>query len=414
MERLKPREFGVAPRVLAALGVVLLASVAMVYVFGRGFGYDFAAYDDAARRIVHGESLYLSNTAELYRQQQFKGLYLYPPPLAAALIPLTVLTIHDARIVWLVLGLALLVGGCWIMPVGRTARLLTLTVAFASHPVLSDLNLGNISIVVFAFSALAWRMTDRPIGALAHAALIAIRFPFAVFFVKWLIERRARAIVLTIGAGLLLILVSLPIVGLSTYQDYVTILRGLPDTSTGAHNLSLKSTALRAGIPAGLAALAVPAGYVVGIVAIAYSARRRDPDVAFVVCAVATLLVSPFIHPHYLTVLLLPTALLVDRGHLWALALPLLGWLPGALLPLLAPLTIGVLLLIDRRARIGLGAGVVTTKSEGSTQPIGGSGLSRDIGATATPSRKNRPVVVTRASSNPARASAASNPAGWW
>lgn len=350
MERIKLGAIAVAPIVAAAVGVLLLASAAMVFVNSRGFGYDFVAYDAAARRIVQGAPLYLANTAELYRQHRYEGLYLYPPPLAIALIPLTVLSANGATIVWMVLRIGLLASGCWLMPLGRRARLLTFAAACVSLPALFDLNLGNISIVVFALSALAWRMTDRRIGAVAHAALVAMRFPFAVFFLKWLIERRTRTIVWTIAAGLTLILVSLPIVGLTTYLDYVTILRALPDISTGPHNLSLKSTALLAGIPDGVAGLAVPAGYLAGVVAIAYSARRRDPDVAFVVCVAATLLLSPFIHPHYLVVLLLPTALLVDRGHSWALVLPLLAWLPDPVLPLLAPLTIAVLLLIDRPA----------------------------------------------------------------
>ena len=350
MERIKLGMIAVAPIVAATVGLLLLASATMVFVNSRGFGYDFVAYDAAARRIVQGTPLYLANTAELYRQQLYDGLYLYPPPLAIALIPLAVLTSHDATIVWLVLRIGMLVGGCWLMPVGRRARLLTFAVACVSLPALFDLNLGNITIVVFAVSALAWRTTDRPISAAAHAVLIAIRFPFTVFFLKWLVERRTRTIVLTIAAGLFLIVVSLPIVGLATYLDYVTILRGLPDISTGPHNLSLKSTALIAGIPEGVSAIAIPAGYLAGVVAIAYSARRRDPDVAFLVCVTATLLLSPFIHPHYLVVLLLPTALLVDRGHYWALVLPLLAWLPDPLLPLLAPLTIGVLLLTDRPA----------------------------------------------------------------
>ena len=57
-----------------------------------------------------------------------------------------------------------------------------------------------------------------------------------------------------------------------------------------------------------------------------------------------TLVVSPFIHPHYLVLLLLPAALLADRGRGWAIALPLVGWLPDPFLPLAGPLAIALLL----------------------------------------------------------------------
>jgi hypothetical protein len=72
--------------------------------------------------------------------------------------------------------------------------------------------------------------------------------------------------------------------------------------------------------------------------------------VAFVVTAMATLLTAPFMHPHYLVMLLLPAALLADRGRYWGLALPLLGWLPGDSLPLVALGTLLILLLPMRES----------------------------------------------------------------
>ena len=48
--------------------------------------------------------------------------------------------------------------------------------------------------------------------------------------------------------------------------------------------------------------------------------------------------------------LLLPAALLADRGRYWGLALPLLGWLPGDTLPLVALGTLAILLLPMRES----------------------------------------------------------------
>jgi hypothetical protein len=224
--------------------------------------------------------------------------------------------------------------------------MLAFAVACISYPVLFDLNLGNISVVVFTLAALAWRMADRPAGGVAHAALIAMRFPFAIFFVQWVLQRRWRTIGWTIASGLVLIILSLPIVGVGTYLDYVTILRGLPDISTGPHNLSLRTTALALGLAPEIASITVPIGYLVGLGAVAFASLRRDRELAFLVTATATLMVSPFIHPHYLVLLVLPAALLADRGRSWGLALPLLGWLPDPVLPLAAPLAIGLLLTV--------------------------------------------------------------------
>ena len=68
--------------------------------------------------------------------------------------------------------------------------------------------------------------------------------------------------------------------------------------------------------------------------------RRRDAETATVVALTAPLLAWPFFHPHYLVALLLPAAFLANRGRWWAVGLPLLGWLPGPVLPLVAALAI--------------------------------------------------------------------------
>jgi hypothetical protein len=345
MERPGRHVAAVLPIVGAALGAILLVAAGLSLVDSRGFAYDFGAYDSAARRVAAGEPLYPADTAVAYSEGRYEGLYLYAPPLAVALTPVALVPARDAAIAWFILRVVLLALGCWVMPVSRTARLSTFAVASVSFPVLFDLNLGNISVVVFALSTVAWRLLDGPVAALVHASLIAIRFPFGAFFVLWLVQRRFRMIVFTIVAGLALILASLPIVGLGAYRDYVTILAGLPDISTGLHNFSLKSTALTVGLPAAIAGFGTIVGFLVGVAAIAYAGLRRDADVAFVVTAMATLLTAPFMHPHYLVMLLLPAALLADRGRYWGLALPLLGWLPGDSLPLVALVTVALLLL---------------------------------------------------------------------
>jgi hypothetical protein len=365
MERPGRRVAAVLPIVGATLGAILLVVAGFSLVDSRGFAYDFGAYDSAARRVAAGEPLYPADTAQAYSEGRYEGLYLYPPPLAVALTPVALVPAREAAIGWFVLRLILLALGCWAMPVSRAVRLATFAVAAVSFPVLFDLNLGNISVVVFALSAFAWRLLDGPLAALIHAALVAIRFPFGAFFVLWLVQRRFRIIIFTVVAGLGLIVASLPIVGVGAYRDYVTILAGLPDVSTGMHNFSLKSTALALGLPAAIAAFATIFGLVASLAAIAFAARRRDVEVAFVVTAVATLLTAPFMHPHYLVMLLLPAALLVDRGRYWGLALPLVGWLPifGVLsddaMPLVVLAILAVLLLPMREPagrRRGAGA----------------------------------------------------------
>jgi hypothetical protein len=225
-------------------------------------------------------------------------------------------------------------------------RLVTVGVAGLSFPVLFDLNIGNVSIVVLALCAIAWRWMDTPVAAIAHAAVAVIRFPFLIFGLLFMLQRRWPALAWTIAVGIALVVVAIPIVGLSTYAEYISILRGLPDIGAGPYNLSFASTALEAGLPGTVADLGSLASYAIGLAAVVFAARRRDPSTAFVVTALATLLAAPFIHPHYLVLLLLPAAWLMDRGHWWGIGLPLLGWLPDLFLPFTGLLAIALVLAV--------------------------------------------------------------------
>jgi hypothetical protein len=319
MGTMRQRVTAGAPFASAVVGAIVLATAVVIFVNSRGFGYDYAAYDAAARRIASGVALYLPGTVEAYARGAYEGLYLYPPPLAIALVPLTLVDEHTATVLWMAIRVGLLIFGCAVLPVRSAVRLLTFAVACVSYPVLFDLNLGNVSIVVFALTALAWRLDGRLASAIVHAVLIAIRFPFGVFLVLWLAQRRFAILLATLVAGAVLIVLSLPIVGVGAYTDYVTILRSLPDISTGQHNLSIGATV---GVSAWLSVadlrharamrsvLPPPSSLACG--GIATSLRHdRDRDAR----------VSPFIHPHYLVLLLLPAALLAQRGHWWGLLL---------------------------------------------------------------------------------------------
>jgi glycosyl transferase family 87 len=340
----------VLPFVAAGLGLVFLFLAWYVFRDSEGFAYDFAAYDAAARRLLAGDPIYLPGTVDAYRAGDYEGLYLYPPPVALAFVPFALAPADDAANLWFAFRLVLLAFGCAILPVSRTARLATFAIAAVTFPVLFDLNIGNISVVIFALTAMAWALGDGPFAAVAHALLALLRLPFAVFGVLWAFQRRWRMIAQTAVAGIVIVLVSAIFVGPGAYVEYVEILTGLPDVSTGEHNFSLKSVALEAGADVGVANALLILGVVLGLVLIWYAATRRDADTAFVVTAVATLLTAPFLHPHYLVLLLLPAALLFDRLSPAAIAIPLIGWLPGPAMPVAVIVVLLVLLLpaVDR------------------------------------------------------------------
>ena len=362
--------------------VLILASG--VFAGSRGSGYDFRAYDEAARRIAGGEPLYLADTVARYNAGVYADLYIYPPQLAIALVPLTVFDQSAATVAWFVLRLVALGLGCLALPVRPWVRVAVLGIAGLSFPVLYDLNLGNISLVVFALSALVWRLGERPAAGVVGAVLVAIRLPFGSLGLAWLAMRRWRHVATAIGTGVVLLVVALPIVGFQGYADYLTILRGLHGISTGPDNLSLSTTLQEAGAPDALASLVVPLGMLLGAGLTVFAAVRRDAATATVVALTAPLLLGPFFHPHYLVALLIPAAFLADRGRPWGLLLPLLGWLPGPLQPLVALIALLAPLAARQAADEAGPAGLDATDAAGPTPQTATASLSRTVRAPSS------------------------------
>jgi Glycosyltransferase family 87 len=357
-----------APVILGAFGVVILLLVTVSFVGSSGFAYDYHAYDLAARRVAAGRALYTPDVAAAYNSGQYEGLYLYPPPLAIALVPLTALGPDQAALAWLGLRLGLLVLGVALLPISALARGAVLAVAAISFPVWYDLNLGNLSIVLFALSALIWRFRDGPAGSIALAISGVLRYPFGLVLVSWLLQRRWRAITWTVAAGIVIGAATLPVVGVQGWLDYLGSLSALRDVSAGEHNLSLATTAHALGI-GGSDGPWVAAGILAAGAATAWAALRRDAETATVVALTGTILFFPFFHPHYLVQLLVPAAFLAGRGQWWGLVLPLLGWLPGAALAPVALVATFLPLLPARLLAVNSGAGLRGGAAEFGTGP---------------------------------------------
>lgn len=319
---------------LATAGALFLVAALLVFQGSLGSGYDFETYLLAAQRLADGEGLYVPLTLEGPFRPGPYGLYLYAPPLALAIVPLTALPTDVATAVWLVLRVALLAVSCALMPVSRPVRLAAFGVAALSRPVLYDLNLGNVSIVVTFLLVLVWRWLDRPMGAVALALTMSLRPTTGLVLIWSLVRRRWAFAAWTVLAGLALIAITLPFVGIEAYLDYLRVLGYVSDATGVENNRDLGSTALELGLGATVASGALYAGYGIAVLATLLS-LRRDRELSFVVSLGASLLLAPLLWDHYLCLLLIPAAFLASRGRTWGLALPLLAWAPAVAAPLI-------------------------------------------------------------------------------
>jgi alpha-1,2-mannosyltransferase len=317
--------------VVPALTIGLILVVA-----GDTLGYDFQAYLDAARRLLDGAPLYETGVTA----SGGVGLFQYPPPFALALVPLALLPGTLApTLAWLGLTLAALVGGVAALPVRPWARWTVLLVAGLTWPVLYAVKLGQVGPLLLLAFSLAWRWVDRPVPlglSIAAGTLVklqpALLIPWALVVRRWRAAAVATVVVLAVAA------LSVPFVGASTWTDYLELIRGIGATVDTPHAVSPGAVLLGLGIDPAAANL-LQWAFVLAVAAVTIHAwLRLDAEASLVVTAVASQCVSPLVWDHYAVVLLLPVALVLDRvgPRAWPIALlPVAGWLPAPVYPLL-------------------------------------------------------------------------------
>jgi Glycosyltransferase family 87 len=302
------------------------------YVADDAWAFDLEAYVDAARRLLTDGSLYAAAQVEGPFQPGGAGLFYYAPPLGVAMLPLVDVPIGDSAALWYLLRVGALLAACALMPVRPIIRVLAFAAVAFSFPVLKDAVLGNVSILLMLPLAIAWRWLDRPAGSIALAVGMSLRPSLGVFLAWQLLRRQWAVLAWTLGAGLVLIALTLPFVGFDGYRDFLSVLVNLQVPGQGSENRDLGT--VLAGLGGGETALTIGrvASLAIGIAAIVLSVRR-DREVGFMVTLGASLLLTPMLWDHYLVTLLLPAAFLADRVRPVFVLLPLLAWLPGLVVP---------------------------------------------------------------------------------
>jgi hypothetical protein len=144
------------------------------------------------------------------------GTYVYAPPLAIALMPLSIFDRADCDAGLVPTARRCSVVACALLPVSRWARLAAFAVtAFGclpERPVARECQRPDLLLL-----AVAWRWLDRPASAVAVAATIAIRPQMVLLLAWWVLRRRWSIVAWCVSAGLVLMLATLPVVGVDAY-----------------------------------------------------------------------------------------------------------------------------------------------------------------------------------------------------
>jgi len=300
---------------------ILWSVVALSTALDVNLAWDFRlSYLSGARAVLDGESPYpaLEDPA-LWKQ----FAYVYPPLLAFAVTPFTILPETFALVLASVGALALL--ACTLFVLGVRDWRCYVAVLYWT-PAVNAVHMANASLLVVFAVALVWRFR-RTVWPLASALGLAVAMKLFLWplFLWTVATRRFRA---AAAAGLVAaaaILLPWAALGFEDMSGFPRLMRRLVELEA-AHSYSILGMLDSVGVgPLWAKAVAGVAGALL-LVACGVLAKRGNEDGSLTCALVAALALTPILWQHFLVLLLVPLALARPRfSAVWLL--PLVLWL---------------------------------------------------------------------------------------
>jgi glycosyl transferase family 87 len=281
------------------LGALVLTTLA----FKTYHLFDFRVFWEAGHRLLTGARLYPSEGA---LEANTRNYYVYPPVVAFAFAPLSMIPFAVAGVLYVVACVAAIFASLRI--VGVTDWRCYAVLPFWM-PVLQAVGLGTIAPFLALALAAAWRYRDRRfvVAVVLGVAIAAKLFLWPIVF--WLIAtRRYRRALETMGVTAAAIVIPWAALGFRDVGEYPHVLRLLMRNELPT---SFSTKALAGMLGFAPAALALQ---LVCVVAVFVLARRHEGDRrAFSAAILAALVLSPLVWIHYYLLLIVPIGLAARR-----------------------------------------------------------------------------------------------------
>ena len=327
---------------LVAIVVGALWGSALVVRLAPPFPYmtDFCQEWTSARNWFEGRPVYLSLRESIPLSREgwnHAGPLLYnahPPASVLLSLPLGRLDYETALVTWNVVSLAILASCVWLLTDPRILGLGTWYVLpvsvmlLTSNSLAQDINHGQWNSALLLLLTMAWlaaRTGRAGIGGLLIGLAAAIKLFPAFLALYFLVRRQGRGLAGIAVGFVSLNAITVAVLGWQCFPDYVThVLPTLDQFRDWWVNASLagfwcKLFDARSGYvipvwqnpPLAKAGIFLSSALVCGLCGwkIFRAREHSQQDVAFGVCMLAMMLVSPITWDHYFLLLLLPMAI---------------------------------------------------------------------------------------------------------
>lgn len=285
--------------------------------------YDLDVFLRAGRDLWHGVPVYPAVGAPaVYSGSAF----VYPLFMAWLFAPLAALP-HSLAVAIFVGGSAALVVAAVLATTGGS--LLAVPLVLATSYLITGLQLGALSPLLFAGVLGMWRLRERPWSFGLLAAVVVGSKLFLAPLLLWpLLAGRGRAAMRAAGATFVLVAAGFAFgpIGPAAYARLLGRL-GAHEAMAGFGLISELRREAAAPVAAYAIAVVLAAG-VMGAAALAHR-RGREEGVLLAGAIVASLLLSPVVWSHYL-VLLLAGALVLRASVGWLAVMTVASWVIAA------------------------------------------------------------------------------------
>jgi hypothetical protein len=289
-------------RPTAYLVLVALAVAAMLDTDIRQLGSvldrDLLLYLRAGSAMLHGLPVYTDVVLHAVPSNPSLLPFVYPPPTVPFLAVLSLLPTQVTELTWLLLAVAASVTALRLFGV----RWAWIPVLLAWPPFIQGFWTGNVN----TFLLLAFAAAPRAPSLLALPPLVKLQLGLTGLWLPR--ERRWRSMARGLAGVAIVILATLPLVGLSAWHDWLTALAAF--TQTTANIGSMQGEALARSVGSDLAITLA-----IAIALVALTRRGRD---GLATLGLASLAISPTLYLHGLTPSL-PSLLRLRGAGLWFL-----------------------------------------------------------------------------------------------